>query len=234
MKFSMTTLKNKLQGSVILTLKPPIQSYTYWWYCPLLRSEDRQILGLITSITKFISYEVLLNEILPYLESGEIKMGGKSFIERRMTALFSFQNSPMNYSGRIVQPKIPQLNTIIYQILGYVNSTNFRQEISGLGLTITLPIFNAIFVNWYRPPSGIPKSKDDGLGFHSDDESSLSSDIILSITFCEINGERLFRIRTRYNDNGSIRTSGYDWEAEPKDKSILIMLPIISDNPRTV
>jgi hypothetical protein len=177
------------------------------------------------SVLTGVDYSTLLHEIKPDLEIAPIRMAGAWLDERRMTRLYALDNTPMSYSGRVAIPIIPTSDSIIYRLLEGVNSQTFLQELVRMGLSPKVPIpeFNAVFVNWYRPPSETPE-KVDGLGYHADDEKDLLSDIILSITLCEENGERLFRFRAKRKSDGSKKTSGFDWEAEIPDGALLIML----------
>ena len=150
-------------------------------------------------------------------------MMGRPCPEKRMTRLYAMTSTQMRYSGRVVTPIIPEATSQIHQLLQHINTVEFAREMTQLGLPKTvLPHFNAVFVNWYRPPSLTTSL--DGLGYHADDETDLESDVILSLTLCPKGGERLFRFRAKRKEDGSVKTSGYDWEKELENNSILVML----------
>ena len=171
-----------------------------------------------TGISYYIEYDKLLAEIMPYLSQGIVLFDN---LERRLTAFFSKENVTMYYSGRTLYPCIPNPDSLIHQMLSYINTDSFKTEM--IGINHNLPLFNAVFINWYRPPS--MTDKPDNLGYHSDDESSLASDIIVSVTICEISGHRLFRFRAKYNQDGTKNSKGYVWQSELINKDLLIMLP---------
>lgn len=173
-----------------------------------------------TGISYYIEYDDLLAEVKPHLTQGTVMFGN---LERRLTAFFSKENVIMKYSGRSLVPNIPIHNSLIDQMLTYINTDSFKSELLAYGINSDIPVFNAVFVNWYRPPS--ITDEPDKLGYHADDESSLASDIIVSITICEENGYRLFRFQARYNQDGTKNSNGYVWQAELQHKDLLIMLP---------
>lgn len=171
------------------------------------------------------SYYDLLAEIRPFLSVGTVEVFGKHE-ERRMTAFFSTDNCPMQYSGRELAPQKPvpggQIDTLFRAFAMDEMKDTFRDLIDGV--PIELPKFNAVFVNWYRPPAEIPEGKKpDGLGWHADDERSHNSDIIMSMTYTEQNGERVFQMRPK------TATSGFTWQSELQHQSILLMLPGCQD-----
>lgn len=176
-----------------------------------------------TGLTYYIEYDKLLIEIYPYLNQG-FTTNGK---EHRLTCLFNYDGSIMSYAGKKQQSNIPTSNSLISQMLAYVNSQYFRDEMKQNGVNHDLPIFNACFTNWYRPLDMTDQMgiQADDIGFHSDSLTSMNSDIILSVTFCDNGGHRLFRFQNKFNPDGSKNSKGYCWQVELKNKDILIMLP---------
>lgn len=173
-----------------------------------------------------ITYESLLAEIRSDLEIAKVRIGGKWQDESRMTRLYALEDTPMRYSGRTAVPKIPSSDSLMLELLHRVNSPEFIAELESLGVPEdVIPPFNAAFVNWYRPPGECDPKKLDSLGYHADDVSDLTSDVILSITLCPPGGERLFRFRPIKNPDGTNCTSGFTWEAEIPDRAVLVMLP---------
>lgn len=172
-----------------------------------------------TGLTYYMEYGNLLTEIYPYLRQGHTSMGK----EHRLTCLFNSDGSIMRYAGKKQESSIPNQNSLIRQMMDYVNTDYFRNEMMTNGINAQIPVFNAVFVNWYRP---ISMTEDmDNIGFHSDSMTDMVSDIILSVTMCEDTGYRLFRFQNKFNQDGSKNTKGYCWQAELKNKDILIMLP---------
>ncbi len=177
------------------------------------------------------AYDVLLEELRPHLKQGEITVYGQTIPERRLTCLISHQDGMMTYSGRSVQPVKPIKGSFIDVILRTLNTSAFReheldmfpqlkkvfeeQDRSGSKL-----LFNAIFVNWYRPPSETDKI--DYLGIHADDERSLKSKSILSLTFCEEGGAKLFKFHNK-------RSEEVIWEHELENGAGVWMLPGCQD-----
>lgn len=166
------------------------------------------------------SYSVLLNEVKPHLTQGSVKLGGNVYKEGRLTAMFSKTNAVMKYSGRTLSPIAPKRGGYLDILLDLFNEGEFRdlltsevQHLQGI-----LPKFNAVFINWYRPPSETGGNMD-GLGPHSDDTSGMTSDIIVSITLCEPGGEKLFAMHDKAQGEKVV------WQAELADGDIVIMLP---------
>jgi len=166
-----------------------------------------------------------LSEIQGDLAVGEVKVFGKIYKERRETCFYCLTNSSMDYSGRTLLPKAPVEGGIVDTLFQTINSSEFRKKFSTMipGHPIQMPDFNAVFINWYRPPS-TTGPKPDGLGWHADDERSHASDIILSITLTEQNGERCFEMRPKK------ATSGCTWSRELPHQSVLLMLPGCQDS----
>lgn len=162
-------------------------------------------------------YDTLLRELQPYLTVGKVKVFGKEYDESRKTCYFSFGDGQMNYSGRTLDPVRPPEGSMIENLMHMVNDVQFRENAIARDpvLANVIPEFNAVFINWYRPPGDTPKN--DGLGPHSDDERYLASQVILSITFCGENGERIFRFHNK--KDGTTTTF------ELPDGSALWMLP---------
>ncbi len=162
-------------------------------------------------------YDILLKELTPYLKQGTVKVFGEEFLERRLTAYFTSTDTSMIYSGRKLEVIKPPPNSYIETLLNKVNSIEFRKFLVERYSNDSLNVeFNAVFINWYRPPNLI--NKPDSLGPHSDDEKYLESSIILSITYCETNGERVFR----FHNKG--KSTNIATEFELPDGSALLML----------
>lgn len=184
-----------------------------WVHIPNLWPTTTDLRGKEESV-----YEVLLDECRKHLSQGDVVVYGGVHKESRLTALFSNEKAAMKYSGRIVKPIKPDEDSYLSVILNLLTSESFLEQIemSDPRLKGKLPRgANAIFMNWYRPPT--ETSKMDGLGPHSDDTRSLSSPVILSVTFCEPHGEKLFS----FSEKSSGKTV---WEAELEDGSGLVML----------
>ena len=177
-------------------------SNPHWLYIPDLFEKDK--------------YTSLLEELKPYLTQGKVSLFGETFDERRLTAYFTTTNTKMYYSGRWLEPLMPPTTSIIELLFTHVNSQSFVSDIK-VRYNIILPVFNAVFVNWYRPPNDTDKP--DGLGPHSDDEGYLASSIILSITYCEKYGARMFRFHEKTGKSTKI-VQQYELE----DGSALFML----------
>lgn len=163
-------------------------------------------------------YEILREELNPFLTQGTIKVMGKTHQERRQTCFFTTSNTAMVYSGRTLDPIAPPKGSYIELLLLLVSSQDFRDimeqrfpQLKGL-----IPEFNAVFFNYYRPPS--ETDKPDALGAHSDVEKYLASPVILSVTYCSHNGARLFKFHKKPG------TTTYK-EFELQDGSALWMLP---------
>jgi alkylated DNA repair dioxygenase AlkB len=180
----------------------------YWLHIPGLwptRKDDRPC------------YDILLDEVRQDLSVGTVELYGKVHMEGRMTALYSREKAVMKYSGRTLEPQKPKSGGYVDAILEMFSDDDFRGLLCAdyPDLIHVLPRPNAAFINWYRPPS----QKMDGLGPHSDDTAGMTSDVIISITLCELNGERLFTMHDKSRGNKAV------WQAELNDGDILIMLP---------
>jgi ribA/ribD-fused uncharacterized protein len=160
----------------------------------------------------------------PHLTQGTVHVYGASHKENRLTALFANDLGSNNsratfkYSGRIVETIQPQPMSYLALLLETVQSPEFISMAEQMhpALAGRLPRFNACFVNWYRPPKDTG-DKPDSLGWHSDNETSLTSKVILSMTFCQPHGEKLFSFQDKI-------TNKIVWENELTDGSALIML----------
>lgn len=178
-----------------------------------------------TTINNTKIYDLLLEELADYFIQGIIKLGGKIHKERRLTCYFTILQNPnknggqMKYSGRILKPLSPPINSTIEYLFKLVSSEEFRVKMGKKysRLKGIIPIFNAVFINYYRPPE-LTDDKPDYLGPHSDDESYLSSQVILSITYCSENGARMFRF---YGPKPSSKVYA---EVELEDGDMLFML----------
>lgn len=180
------------------------------------------------------SFDRLLEECRPHLKQEQIVVYGQTQTERRLTCLWSYENAIMKYSGRQVQPVKPVTGSYIDLIFRTVNSLEFQEAqiemfpqlkdvFAGMRASSQSgrdQIFNACFVNWYRPPPDTDKV--DYLGPHSDDERSLTSKVILSLTFCEEDGAKLFKFLEKVSEKVA-------WERELPDGSALWMLPGCQD-----
>ena len=149
-------------------------------------------------------YKILLQELQHYLKQGIVKLFGEEFLERRLTCYFSTENATMSYSGRSLQPTPPPQSSFIQSLLQLVNNNSFREECISVHpeLKDVMPKFNAVFINHYRPPS--QTDKPDNIGIHSDDEKSIASPVILSVTFCESGGERVFKFHEKGKSSKTI------------------------------
>lgn len=183
-----------------------------WVYIPELWPTTTDLRGKDETV-----YQVLLDECREYLSQGDVVLFGQVHKEGRLTALFSNEDAVMKYSGRQVKPVKPKEGSYMSVILECFQDENFLREIeaSNPRLYGKLPKFNAIFMNWYRPPT--ETEKPDGLGKHADDEKSLTSPVIVSVTFCEPHGERLFSFHEKATDKTV-------WEKELADGSGLVMM----------
>ena len=173
------------------------------------------------------SFNRLYEESKAHLKQEQIVVYGQSITERRLTCLWSHENAVMKYSGRQVHPVKPPKGSYIELVLKAVNSPDFITEQiamfpqlkavfdSMLSASRDGKLFNACFMNLYRSPKETEKI--DYLGPHSDDERSLTSPVILSITFCEEHGAKLFK----FHEKG---TEKVIWEKELEDGSGLWML----------
>jgi alkylated DNA repair dioxygenase AlkB len=167
------------------------------------------------------SYQVLLDEIREDLNRGTIKVGGRVCQEARLTAMYSqVDGAVMKYSGRKLEPRRPVQGGYVDIILDLVNDPEFRDGLCSdvPQLRGVLPNFNAVFINWYRPPS-LCGDKMDNIGIHSDDTTGMQSDVIISITLCEPGGERLFSMHDKAQGDKIV------WQAELNDGDIIVMLP---------
>jgi len=179
------------------------------------------------------SYDRLLRECQPHLRQEQIVAYGQTLTERRLTCLMSHhETAVMKYSGRQVVPVKPASSSYMNLVFTVVNSPEFQAEqirmfpqLESVFQTMMATsrdgnLFNACFVNWYRPPPTTDKI--DYLGPHSDDERSLTSKVILSLTFCEENGAKLFKFHEKPSER-------IVWEHELEDGSGLWMLPGCQD-----
>lgn len=173
-----------------------------------VRDEDRKV------------YDIVLDEVRNDLKRGTIMLAGRPCHEGRLTAMYSNVEAIMKYSGRTLNPIRPKENGYLSMMLDLINDNEFREavyedcpEIRGL-----LPDFNAVFVNWYRPPELCEAHQMDSIGAHSDDTRGLTSEVIFSVTFCEQGGERLFSFYDKSQNDKMI------WQEELKDGDVLIML----------
>lgn len=166
------------------------------------------------------SYDLLLDEVRPHLTQGTVKLGGQMCKEGRLTAMFSRTPAVMKYSGRSVTPVVPVKGGYLDILLDLADDPDFRALMMAevLHLQGILPKFNAVFINWYRPPSQ-SEGHVDSLGPHSDDTTGMTSDVIMSITLCEPGGEKLFAIHDKAQGEKVV------WQAELADGDIVIMLP---------
>ena len=132
-------------------------------------------------------YEQLVAELGPSLSSGTVRVRGKSYTEPRLTGLFSPLAQTMKYSGRTAQAMLPP--PTLAALLELINSQSFQEAVAEREprLAGIIPQFNSIFVNHYRPLS------EDHLGLHSDSLADHASEVILSLTFCQKQGARIFR-----------------------------------------
>ena len=130
-------------------------------------------------------YQILFEECQPYFEQGTVRNG--QYDERRLTCYFSLNKTPMTYSGRTIAPTLPP--NFLSLLLEEINSYEFRDKMTDFNPTLDVE-FNAVFVNWYRPLN--QTEKPDKLGMHSDDMTTAKSNIILSATFCQNDGIRVF------------------------------------------
>ncbi|CAK7994934.1 Alpha-ketoglutarate-dependent repair dioxygenase AlkB [uncultured virus] len=170
----------------------------YWDYYP--------------GVMKNESYGDLLNEIKPHLTQGVVKLRGEHE-ERRLTTLFAPDVRVMKYSGRTLTSIALEKDGILKRLLHHVNKV-YPSDAE----------YNAIFVNWYRPVDVTPDGKADCLGWHSDDTKELLCERILSMSFCENDGVRVFRFRDRS------KTKGHDWQCDIGHGDILVMNPGCQDN----
>jgi alkylated DNA repair dioxygenase AlkB len=167
------------------------------------------------------SYQTLLDEIRGDLTQGTIVVYGKVCQENRLTVMYSqLEGVTMKYSNRKLEPIKPTEGGYVDILLDLANDPEFRESLCAdvPQLRGVLPKFNAVFINWYRPVA-ICGDKMDGLGMHSDDTTGMTSDIIISITLCEPNGERLFAMHEKAKGDSIV------WQEELKDGDIIIMLP---------
>jgi ribA/ribD-fused uncharacterized protein len=183
-----------------------------WLYIPDLWPTTTDLRGKEESV-----YDVLLSECQEHLSQGNVVLYGNVHKEGRLTALFSNEEAVMKYSGRQVKPIKPKEFSYMSTLLEVISSDEFIEEISEMNprLKGKLPNFNAIFMNWYRPPTETKNV--DSLGPHSDDEKSLTSPVILSVTFCQPKGEKLFAFHEK-------PTEKIVWERELENGSGLVML----------
>jgi alkylated DNA repair dioxygenase AlkB len=145
-------------------------------------------------------FDILAEELKPYLEQGKGNMMGEEFTENRLSAYFTFTDKQLIYSGKVMDPVRPPIGSYIADLLRIIGSEEFKKLLmerysEQYGKQFDNVNFNAAFYNFYRRPSSTEKP--DGLGAHSDKINSLSNEIILSATFCEENGERAFRFHEK-------------------------------------
>lgn len=183
----------------------------YWLHIPNLWPTEEDLRS---------SYDILLDEVRQDLSVGVVKLYGGVHSEGRMTTLYSRENAVMKYSGRTLQPNKPKPNGYVDMILDMFSDDEFRSLLceDHPELMSVLPRPNAAFINWYRPPSQ-NEGNMDGLGAHSDDTSGMTSDVIISITLCEPNGEKLFAMHDKSQGDTIV------WQAELANGDILIMMP---------
>lgn len=169
-------------------------------------------------------YATMLEELRPYLSVGEVTIMGKKYVENRETCYFSLVDGDMTYSGRKLEPIRPPKGSMVELIMNMAQDPDFQNTVikTNPELAGKIPKFNAVFINWYRPPGDTEKN--DGLGPHSDDEKYLAHQTILSLTFCEKNGERIFKFHEK---KGSTKTVE---QFELPDGAALWMLPGCQDN----
>ena len=134
----------------------------------------------------------LLNEI--HLEQNKVKVFGREFNEPRLTAIFgdpSICSIPYKYSNstRILKPFTKTLEILRQSV----------KEKTGID-------FDFVLVNFYRDGN-------DKIGWHSDNESMMNTDNIISITF---GTPRKFQIR-------ETKTRKKVWENAMNSGSILWM-----------
>ena len=164
-----------------------------------------------------ITFEKLKEE-LPFIQ-GRVFVYGKWHDERRLTCFYGEKS--YNYSGRIIEKNHPPKGSLIGEMFEVINNEEFREnliekhpELKGI-----LPKFNAVLCNLYRGKNTRDNeelNKCDSIGPHADDEKSLKSSVILSISFGAV---RKFRFR-KFNEK-----SGWTWEKKLQAGSILVMLP---------
>lgn len=167
-------------------------------------------------------YEILRDELTPYFTRGIVKLYNKEALERRMTCYFTTSKGKMIYSGRTLDPVPPPEGSYIHLLLELVASQDFRDAMEERHprLKGVIPVFNAVFVNYYRRPQ--ETEKPDYISIHCDDTSYLASDVILSVTYCPKNGARLFKFHEKPS------SSTYK-EYEICDGGMLVMLPTCQD-----
>lgn len=178
----------------------------YWRYIPNLfdaHVDDKHV------------YKMLYDELTPYLEQGTVKVFSKEYLEHRLTCYFSLNDTKMTYSGREIEPIKPAQNSYIEKLFEKVNSKEFKQLIKDQ-YNINDVDFNAVFVNLYRSPK--ETDTPDYLGPHSDDLKYMKSEIILSITYCEENGARVFRFHNKGKSTNIVE------QIELQDGDALFML----------
>lgn len=160
----------------------------HWIYEPnFFKSEDKDGRKV---------FDILAEELQPYLEQGTGKMMGQEFIENRLSCYFTFTDKQLSYSGKVMDPIKPPENSYIGDLLRIVGSEQFKNMLierygNDYGDQFQYINFNSVFANLYRCPS--ETDKPDGLGQHRDKTDALSSEIILSITYCQTGAERAFR-----------------------------------------
>lgn len=165
-------------------------------------------------------YDVVLEEMRQDLKKGTIVLMGSVKQEGRLTAMYSHVNAVMKYSGRVVTPIKPKNGGYLSMMLEMVSTEEFRENLYAdcPELRGRIPPFNAVFVNWYRPPNLCDGDKMDSIGAHSDDVRELDSEIIFSLTFCEEGGERLFSFFDKTAGENMV------WQSELKNGDAVFML----------
>lgn len=160
----------------------------YWIYEPgFFKSHDKDGRKV---------FDILEEELEPYLEQGTGKMMGQEFIENRLSCYFTTTNKQLSYSGKVMDPVKPPENSYIEDLLRVVGSEEFNIMLIErygdiYGDQFKYINFNSVFCNLYRSPN--ETEKPDGLGPHRDKIDALSSEIILSVTYCQPGAERAFR-----------------------------------------
>ena len=157
----------------------------YWKYMPKLfdtHVDDKHV------------YATLFDELTPYLSQGTVKVFNNDYLERRLTTYFTTSDTKMEYSGRVLEIIKPHKNSYIESLFSKVNSEEFKKLIKD-NYNIDDVDFNAVFINLYRSPQ--ETNEPDYLGPHSDSLKYMKSEIILSVTYCEKEGARVFRFHEK-------------------------------------
>lgn len=127
----------------------------------------------------------ILQQELPF-EQGQVMVYGKVHDERRLTCFYGAKS--YNYAGRRISKKLPPKNSTIEDMLKIVNSDDLKEVLFRKFpiLKECYPTFDAVLCNLYRGKNtrdaeGLKKC--DNIGPHADDEKSLKSSVILSLSF---------------------------------------------------